>query len=125
MARDFTEFKNRYPELVAENDTNQDEIERCIEEAVFVLGEPRCPKIADSLILSWAAHCVAISSANPTGAEDGNGAITNKSVGSVSISYQVAQSKGTLSDYYRSTKYGNQFLMYQKYCYGSGVMVAP
>lgn len=125
MARDFAEFKNRYPELVDAGDANQPAIDDCLVEAGLVLGEPRCPKLADSLILAWAAHCVATSSSNPSGVDEGSGPVTSKSVGSVSVSYQVANSTGTLTDYYRSTRYGNKFLMYQKYCYGSGVMTAP
>lgn len=125
MAADFPTFKLKYPELVAAGDANQAAIEDCIADAYLIFGTPPCTKLEDALILSWAAHCIATSGNNPEGASGGAGTVTSESVGSVSVSYQSAESTGTLNDYYRSTPYGQKFLMYQKYCFGAGVMVAP
>ena len=75
-----------------------------------------------------AAHCVAKSSANPEGMDDSAGPITNASVGSVSVTYQMseaAQKGGSLKDYYNSTQYGRKYLVLQKYCRGGATMVAP
>jgi len=125
MAIDFATFKLKYPELVADGDTNQDLIEDCIADAELILGTPPCPKLADNLILSHAANCVALSGGNPNGQIEANGPVSSTSVGSVSVSYGSAESKSSLSDWYKSTPYGRKFLMYQKYCYGTGAMVAP
>ena len=127
MAATFDDFKLRYPELVAEGDANQLAIEACLEEALLFLNEAACPKIFDTMHMAWAAHCLARSGNNPNGAEAGAGAATTKTVGSVSITYAVSQKSegGDLSDYFKSTPYGQQYLVYAKYCIGSGVRVAP
>ena len=127
MAADFDTFKIMFPELVACADGNKDAIEFYIQQAVNIIGQPTCPKISDSLILSMSAHFVAKSGHNPEGANDSPGPATSQSVGSVSISYQVptATEGSDMKSYYQSTTYGQQYLMYNKYCYGTGAMVAP
>lgn len=130
MAVDFAAFKAKYPELVQPADANQTRIEGCIADAILILGTPPCPKLADALILAWAANCVFKSGDHPNGSgfpESGAGAVSSKSVGSVSISYQVAQSQGddSLRAWFKGNPYGQQYLMYQKYCYGAGVLIAP
>ena len=128
MAADFATFKDKYPELTTPLEGNRPFIEECIIDAELILGTPPCTKLADSLLLAWAAHCVFKSGNYPDGEiNEGYGVATSKSVGSVSVSYQVAQTQGddSLKAWYVTTPYGQKFLMYQKYCYGAGVMVAP
>ena len=128
MAADFATFKALYPELVSAGDANQTAIEACIAEAEAILGTPPCPKLADNIILTFAAHCLAKSGNNPDGEPNtASGLIQSQSVGSVSVSYQVAQSQGNtqMADWFKSTVYGQKYLVLQKYCYGTGVMVAP
>lgn len=124
MAVDFSTFKIKFPELVSTADANQTAIEASIAESILILGTPSC-SLSDSLLLTWAAHDIALSGNNPNGAEQGKGVLTSESAGSASNSYQVYESKGILGDYYRSTKYGRKFLVIQKYCFGAGIMVAP
>ena len=128
MAVDFPTFKVIYPELICVGDENEIAVQACIDESVAILGTPPCAKLSESMTLAMAAHCVAKSSANPEGMDDSAGPITNASVGSVSVTYQMseaAQKGGSLKDYYNSTQYGRKFLVLQKYCRGGAAMVAP
>ena len=126
MAADFNGFKIKYPELVSSGDANKCAIEDCIVEAVVIHGTPMsCPKLEDSIVLAWTAHCVSKSGNNPDGIDDSSGPVSSESVGSVSYSYQLSESKGTLSEYYKSTTYGMKYLSLLRYCKGSAIMVAP
>jgi len=122
---EFTDFKIRYPELVSTGDANQATIEACLDEAALVLNLAVCPKISDNMQMSYAAHCVAKSSDNPLGQNSNQGPATSKSVGGVSVSYEVKESAGGLSDYYMSTQYGQDFLRWQRLCFGAAVLTAP
>ena len=121
----FADFKARYPELITDNDGNQTTVQSCLDEAVVVINLQRCPKISDNLQLAYAAHCVAKLSDNPQGANVGSGTVTSESVGSVSISYSSSDSRGEISDWYRSTQYGQDFLRLQKMCFGAAILTAP
>lgn len=121
----FVDFKAKYPELVSPGDANQTAIEGCLDEALLMLNVSVCPKIADNLQLAYGAHCIAKSGNNPNGIDTASGIVTSESVGSVSLSYQVSESKGEISDWYKSTVYGQDFLRLQKMCFGAGVVTAP
>lgn len=129
MAQDFDTFKLKYPELVSDGDANQAGIEECIADSIILLGIlASCLKLADNIILAHAAHCVAKSGHNPNGMDDSPGAVSNTSVGSVSVGYQAnaaIQKGGNLSSYYASTHYGRQYQVLIRHCKGSGAMVVP
>ena len=124
---DFNDFKLRYPELVSTGDTNRPAIEASLADAAVIVDLSHCPRYSDVLQLSWTAHDIAKSGNNPNGIDDSKGPINSESVGSVSRSYSVATSSvpSTISDYYRSTAYGQKFLMYLRMCFPTGVMTAP
>lgn len=121
----FDDFKAKYPELVSEGDGNQVFIESCLDEAAVVVDLTRCPKLADAMQMAYAAHCVAKSSHNPQGMDTGSGPQESASVGSVSVSYKIGDSTGKMSDWYRSTSYGQDFLRYLTLCTGAAIITAP
>lgn len=121
----FADFKARYPELVSVGDANQIPVETCLAEALDMLNLAVCPKISHNVQLAYAAHCIAKSGNNPLGIDTSSGIVTSESVGSVSLSYQVSESKGEISDWYKSTPYGQDFLRLQKMCFGAAIVVAP
>lgn len=128
MAADFPTFKIKYPELVSCGDGNEAAIDLCITEAISFLGTSKCPSLADQIVLSKAAHCIAKSGNNPNGMDDSAGAISQASVGSVSVSYEIGENSkkgGVMSDYYNSTPYGKEYLVLLKQCYGAAIMVTP
>jgi len=122
---DFSDFKARYPELVSPGDANQITIEACLTEATLVLNLDACPKISDNMQMAYAAHCVSKSSDNPLGKDSNQGPATSKSVGGVSVSYSINGSKGGINDFYMSTPYGQDFLRWQRLCFGAAVLTAP
>jgi len=118
----FADFKLRYPELVSAADANEPAIQAYLDEAENMLNLAVCPKIADNLQMAYAAHCIAKSGNNPNGMDTSNGPASSESVGSVSVSYQIAESKSSTNDWWRSTPYGTEYLRFQRMCFGSGVM---
>lgn len=121
----FQDFKVKYPELVSAADANEPSVQACLDEALLILNVAVCPKIADNVQLSYAAHCVAKSSANPNGMDTSAGIVSSESVGGVSISYQISESKGASGDWYKSTPYGQDFLRWRRMCFGAAIVTAP
>jgi len=121
----FADFKLRYPELVSAADANEPAIQAYLDEAEIMLNLAVCPKISDSLQMAYAAHLLAKSGNNPNGMDTSNGPANSESVGSVSISYQIAESKGASNDWWRSTSYGQDFVRLRRMCFGASVRIAP
>lgn len=115
MALSTADFKLKYPEFDSVSDPS---VQLCLDEAAIIVDLSVCPDLADLMQGSYAAHCVAKSSLNPSGIDDAPGPAQSKSVGAVSISYGIATGSVSVSnDWFRSTVYGQNFLRFRNMCF--------
>ena len=115
---DFADFKARYPSLVTANDGNQIIIQSFLDEALLFVNVSLCPKFADLLQMSYAAHALEKSEHAIDGMNDSPGQLQSESVDGVSYSYQVKDAKSVSEEWYLSTPYGKDFLRIKRMCRG-------
>lgn len=115
-------FLNYFPEFSSVDKTV---IERYILEAEIITDLKRCPQIGTLMHLYYTAHAIAKSSSNPTGMDDGVGAVTGQTVGGVSETRDVGTITGrSYSDnWYNTSPYGAKFLQLRAKCFGGGLVV--
>lgn len=124
MTIDVPTFRARYPEFADPKLTDA--------QITIVLDDAQCDfsrsklsnnvcgtNIYERIIFALAAHAGQLSAGRAKGNTAGGGAVTNKTVGSVSVGYNRAASSSSIEDFYQQTIYGQTYLqlLYQ-YCPG-------
>lgn len=74
------------------------------------------------ITLQLLAHLFVLDTATPSSGLGGVNAVASKSVGSVSVSYNVASTSGQMDSFFSTTRYGQRFLMLTAHG-GGGVFV--
>jgi hypothetical protein len=110
MAVTPTTIKTRYPEFASVADAR---IQVFIDDAELEMDEGRWGDLYDRGLSALTAHLLAIANRNAASAGTGisiGGALTARTIGSLSASFGSSPSNGSTEDYLRSTAYGADYL---------------
>ncbi len=108
------EFKVRFPEFVASDDTR---VQLFIDDATATVNS-NCLN-SDLMIAYLSAHLLVGGTRTLTGDSLPIKAVASQSVGDVSVSYTTASSDTASVDFYTSTAYGARYLNLKGNCIGS------
>ena len=109
MAVTPTSFKAEYTEFASESDAR---VQIYLDHAALEMSAGVWGNLYDRGLSALAAHLLAIANRNAASSGTGvatGGALTSRSVGSVSVSFGISASSGSTEDFYRSTAYGAEY----------------
>jgi len=122
MAVTPTTFKARYTEFASETDAR---VQVYITDAELEMDEGRWGDLYDRGLSALTAHLLAIANRNAASSGTGislGGALTSRTVGSVSVSFGSAPTSGSTEAYLLSTAYGAEYLRLVQIV-GTGIVV--
>ena len=112
MALTYTDMLLVYPEFLDGNTAAQTLITTWIAVAENAVGATQFGDIRTTVVLTLAAHYISLGpSRNNQAAQGGAGAVTARTIGETITSYSV-QTKGDGYDVYRTTSYGQMYLIF-------------